>query len=33
MNYRTGAVFIAFAAYTDEDGELTYARYEYIASN
>ena len=26
MNHRTGARFIAFAAYTNEDGEQTYAR-------
>ena len=26
INHRTGAVFIAFAAYTDEDGEQTYGR-------
>jgi hypothetical protein len=26
MNNQTGAVFIAFAAYTNEDGEQTYAR-------
>jgi hypothetical protein len=29
MNHRTGAVFIAFGAYTNEDGEQTYARSEY----
>ncbi|KIM72740.1 hypothetical protein PILCRDRAFT_15871 [Piloderma croceum F 1598] len=28
MNNRTGAVFIAFAAYNNEHGEQTYARYE-----
>jgi len=27
MKHRTGAVFIAFAAYTNEDGEQTYARF------
>jgi hypothetical protein len=26
MNHRTGAVFIAFAAYNNEDGEQIYAR-------
>jgi len=26
MNHQTGAVFIAFAAYTNEDGQQTYAR-------
>ena len=26
INNRTGAVFIAFAAYTNEEGEQTYAR-------
>ena len=26
INHRTGAVCIAFAAYTDVDGEQTYAR-------
>ena len=29
MKNRTGAVFIAFGAYTNEDGEQAYARYEY----
>ena len=29
INHRTGAVFIAFAAYTNVDGEQTYARYKY----
>jgi hypothetical protein len=29
MKHRTGAVFIAFAAYTNEDGEQTYARQDY----
>ncbi len=39
MKHRTGAVFIAFAAYTNEDGEQTYARFDssglqkYIGSN
>lgn len=39
MNHRTGAVFIAFAAYTNEDGEQTYARWDsdglpgFICSN
>ena len=26
MNHRTGAVFIAFAAFTDEDGQQQYGR-------
>jgi hypothetical protein len=26
IKHRTGAVFIAFAAYTNEDGEQSYAR-------
>jgi hypothetical protein len=26
INHRTGAAFIAFAAYTNEDGQQTYAR-------
>ena len=30
MKSRAGAVFIAFAAYTNEDSEQTYARYEII---
>jgi hypothetical protein len=29
INHRTGAAFIAFAAYTNEDGQQTYARYDY----
>jgi hypothetical protein len=28
MKKQTGAVFIAFATYVNEDGEQTYARYE-----
>ncbi|KIM71806.1 hypothetical protein PILCRDRAFT_16709, partial [Piloderma croceum F 1598] len=28
INHRTGAVFIAFTAYTNKEGEQTYARYE-----
>jgi hypothetical protein len=30
MNSRTGAVFIAFAAYTNDDGQQTYARHEIV---
>ena len=30
MKTRTGAVFIAFSAYTNEDGQQTYARYDII---
>jgi hypothetical protein len=30
MNHRTGAVFIAFASYTNEDGEQIYARYAHV---
>jgi hypothetical protein len=30
INHRTGAMFIAFGAYTNEDGEQTYARYEHV---
>ena len=29
IKHRTGAVIIAFSAYTNEDGEQLYARYEY----
>ena len=29
INHWTGTVFIAFAAYTNVDGEQTYARYKY----
>ena len=29
INHWTGVVFIAFAAYTNVDGEQTYARYKY----
>ena len=29
INHRTGTVFIAFDAYTNVDGEQTYARYKY----
>jgi hypothetical protein len=30
MNSRTGAVFIAFTAYTNEDGQQIYARHEIV---
>jgi hypothetical protein len=30
MKKRTGAVFIAFAAFTNEDGQQAYGRYEII---
>jgi hypothetical protein len=30
MKNRTGAVLIAFTAFTNEDGEQIYARYEMI---
>ena len=30
MNSRTGAVFIAFAAYTNEDGQQTYGRHDIV---
>jgi len=29
MKHRTGAGFITFAAYTNEDGEQTYARSDH----
>jgi len=29
IKHRTGAVFIALAAYTNEDGEQTYARFDH----
>jgi len=30
MNSWTGAVFIAFAAYTNEDGQQAYARHDIV---